>query len=133
MSRPWRCPTLLGKTGVDERVTALAQKIKDAQQPEIETLRSWLSAWGQPAAAPAGHSMEGMMSQDDMDKLHSLDGSAAAQLFLTQMIAHHEGAISMAETEAGQGKNPEAVALAKSIADSQSAEITEMKSLLSAL
>ncbi len=37
---------LLAKAGVDERVRELAQQIKDAQQPEISLMHSWLDEWG---------------------------------------------------------------------------------------
>jgi uncharacterized protein (DUF305 family) len=128
---------VLAKTGVDSRVTALAQKIKAAQQPEIDELTSWLSAWGKPAPSSSSHSMEGMgdgmMSSDDMAKLKAVDGSAASKLFLSQMIDHHEGAVEMAKTEASSGSDAKAVAMAKSIVETQTAEIAEMKALLASL
>jgi uncharacterized protein (DUF305 family) len=49
------------------------------------------------------------------------------------MIAHHEGAVMMANTEIRQGKNPDAVQLSKTIVTSQEAEIQEMKALLAGL
>lgn len=49
------------------------------------------------------------------------------------MIAHHTGAVEMARTEAAQGANPDATAMAETIADTQSAEISEMRQLLSEL
>jgi uncharacterized protein (DUF305 family) len=128
---------VLGKSGVDGRVTSLAQKIKAAQQPEIAQLTSWLGTRGKPApsssAAMTGMGEDGMMSSDDMAKLKSADGSTASKLFLSQMIAHHEGAVAMAKTEASSGSDAKAVAMAKSIVDSQTAEITEMKGLLASL
>lgn len=36
---------LLGKEGVDERVVALAQRIKAAQRPEIQLMEEWLEDW----------------------------------------------------------------------------------------
>jgi uncharacterized protein (DUF305 family) len=48
----------------------------------------------------AGHGMgDGMMGDDDLKKLDAAQGTAAAKLFLSQMIAHHEGAVMMAKTE----------------------------------
>mgnify|MGYP000418559213 FL=1 len=49
------------------------------------------------------------------------------------MIAHHEGAIEMAETELADGVNPQAKQVAADITESQAAEIEEMKSLLAAM
>ena len=63
--------------------------------------------------------MTGMMSGDDLTKLDAAQGTDAAKLFLSQMIAHHEGAVEMANAEVRSGKNAEAVALAKDIAASQ--------------
>ncbi|HYJ55122.1 MAG TPA: DUF305 domain-containing protein [Mycobacterium sp.] len=54
---------ILGKQGIDPRVTELAKQIKDAQGPEIEQMKSWLTEWGMPATMPGmdtpGHSMPG--------------------------------------------------------------------------
>ena len=46
------------------------------------------------------------------------------------MIAHHEGAITMANEEAAKGSNPQAKALATKIVGDQQAEIATMKDLL---
>lgn len=77
--------------------------------------------------------MSGMMGEDDMTALGAAQGTEAAKLFLTQMIAHHEGAVVMAKTESTAGKNPEAVQLAKGIVTAQETEIQEMKGLLATL
>jgi uncharacterized protein (DUF305 family) len=60
-------------------------------------------------------------------------GAEFDRLFLEQMIAHHEGAVEMAETEIADGQNADAIALAESIRDSQTAEIAEMEQLLTEL
>jgi uncharacterized protein (DUF305 family) len=126
--------TILKKEGIPAVVTDLATRIKDAQGPEIERMTGWLQSWGQPAEAPthsvAGHSMSGMMSEDDMARLDAARGTEAAKLFLTQMIAHHEGAVMMAKTETTDGKNADAVQLSKDIVSAQETEIQEMKDLL---
>ena len=46
------------------------------------------------------------------------------------MIAHHEGAIEMAQTELKDGRNPAALKLAQEIIDTQQAEIKQMQALL---
>ena len=137
--------TVLAKPGLDSRVANLAQRIKAAQAPEIATLKGWLSAWGRPTsmaavlpsagpgASPSAHSMEGMMGDGDMAQLASADGPTASKLFLSQMIAHHEGAVRMAQAEKGSGTYPDAVAMAESIITSQAQEITEMKGLLAGM
>jgi uncharacterized protein (DUF305 family) len=128
---------MLKKEGIPAPVTDLATKIKAAQGPEIEKMTGWLESWGQPtempADMPAGHSMSGMMGEEDMAKLEAAQGTEAAKLFLTQMIAHHEGAVMMAKTETTDGKNAEAVQLSKQIVSTQETEIQEMKDLLATL
>jgi uncharacterized protein (DUF305 family) len=100
-------------------------------------MTSWLQSWGQPTMMPtemsSAHSMEGMMGEDDMAKLEAAQSAEAAKLFLTQMIAHHEGAVMMAKTETTNGKNADAVQLSEDIVSSQDAEIQEMKDLLATL
>ncbi|MFW0773014.1 DUF305 domain-containing protein [Paenarthrobacter nitroguajacolicus] len=128
---------ILKKQDIPAEVMALATKIKAAQGPEIEKMTGWLESWGQPTAMPtnmpSGHSMSGMMGEEDMKKLEAAQGTEAAKLFLTQMIAHHEGAVMMAKTETTDGKNADAVKLSKDIVTAQEAEIQEMKDLLAGL
>ena len=52
-----------------------------------------------------------MMGNEDHKTLDAAQGSAAARLFLSQMIAHHEGAVMTAETQISQGRSPDAVNL----------------------
>lgn len=124
---------VLEKKGVPAEVTSLARRIQQAQGPEISTLTSWLSAWGEKHADHGGHSMEGMMSAEDLEQLKSAQGTAAARLFLTQMIKHHEGALAMARTESRDGKDAKAVELSRKIVTDQAAEIAEMKKMLAGL
>ncbi len=125
---------LLGKTGVDPRVVDLATQIKAAQGPEITTMTSWLKSWGQPSPEPMdGMEMGGMMSPDDMNALTNASGADSSKLFLEQMIQHHQGAINMANEELSTGKNADALALAKTITDAQTAEIAKMKEILATL
>ena len=127
---------ILAKSDVDQRVLDLAQQIKDAQQPEIETMQGWLAEWGVSSDDMDMGEMEhggGMMSDEDMAALESASGAEAAPLFLEQMIAHHQGAIEMAETELANGKNADALALAQAVVDTQSAEIETMQDLLGQL
>ena len=49
------------------------------------------------------------------------------------MIEHHRGAVAMAKTEIQDGKNPEAIALARKIISDQESEIAEMQRLLAGL
>lgn len=124
---------MLKKPGIDAKVTALAGRIKAAQGPEIDRMTGWLRDWNESTQMPGGHAMSGMLGDDELKKLDAATGTEAAKLFLTQMIAHHEGAVEMANAEVRGGKNPEAIKLAKDVAASQTDEIKEMKDLLAAL
>jgi uncharacterized protein (DUF305 family) len=123
---------VLGKTGVNAKVTELAQNIKDAQQPEIDTMNGWLKSWAASSSMPS-QDMGGMMSDSDMAALTDASSADAGKLFLTQMVQHHQGAIDMANQEVKTGKNTDAVALAKKIVTDQTAEIATMQSLLTSL
>ncbi|MFH7600568.1 DUF305 domain-containing protein [Streptomyces racemochromogenes] len=116
-------------------VKALADEIRKAQDPEITTLSGWLTAWGEkvPAAeggGHAGHSMSGMMSGEEMDRLTRASGKEFDTAFLQLMVRHHEGAVAMARTEQKDGGYQPAKEMAAAIIGSQSAEITRMNGLL---
>jgi uncharacterized protein (DUF305 family) len=100
-------------------------------------MTAWLQAWGAPIPDMSGGmvhgSMPGMMTDADMGKMKTASGAAFDRMFLTMMIAHHEGAVQMAETENAQGRNPGAKALAKRVETTQRAEIAEMRALLKTL
>jgi len=131
---------LLAKAGVDADIIDMAEEIKAAQAPEIAQMESWLDGWGLPSMGggtgnDGGHGMDhggsdGMMSEDDMQELQSASGSEAGDLFLEQMIVHHEGAIEMADTVIDDGRHPDVGALADEIVASQTDEIGRMRSML---
>ncbi|MSS00406.1 DUF305 domain-containing protein [Arthrobacter sp. BL-252-APC-1A] len=125
---------MLAKEGLDPQIIQLAEEIKAAQGPEIEKMTTWLQDWDEPM--DSGHDntdMDGMVSTDGLAQLEAAQGAEASRLFLTQMIAHHEGAISMAEEETANGSNPDAIELANSVISEQGTEIEKMNGLLAAL
>lgn len=127
---------ILDKEGIDEGVLALATDIKAAQQPEIEQLQGWLEEWGADSATESMEGMDhggGMMSDEDMQSLDAATGAEASRLFLEQMTMHHEGAIEMAQDEVDNGQNVDAIELAQTIVDTQTAEIATMQELLAQL
>jgi len=123
---------------------ALAQQISAAQQPEIDTMTGLLDSWGAEVPAdmtgmgemegmdhgPTG--MPGMMSAEEMASLEAAQGADFDRMFFEMMIAHHEGAIEMAQVELDNGADPAALALAQEIIDAQQAEIMQMQGLLDA-
>lgn len=110
---------------------AFAERIKEAQQPEINQMTEALKSWGQPVPdAKAEHVMDGMMTPEQMKNLESLKGEAFDREWITMMIAHHRGAVTMAQDELKSGENPEMREMAQSIIDSQQAEIVDMEQQL---
>ncbi|GAA1628164.1 DUF305 domain-containing protein [Nonomuraea maheshkhaliensis] len=124
----------------DAHVKKLAATIRAAQEPEITAMTGWLRTWGAPTTTPtAGHDgmehgdMPGLLSSQEMAALEAASGKDFDRRFLTGMIAHHEGAISMARQEIRDGADPAAKALAQQIATSQQREVEEMKEILARL
>jgi uncharacterized protein (DUF305 family) len=107
-------------------VLALAEQISSAQEPEIELMKSWP---GVDSMGHAGHTMAGMLDENEMEMLRDSTGADFDRLFLEGMIKHHEGAIEMAEMIIDSA-NSEVAKLGSSIIASQEAEIKAMKALL---
>jgi len=128
---------VLAKSGVDPAVVELAEQIKAAQGPEIEQMEAWLDDWGMPQM---NDGMVGMdhgglddmagMTEEDMQALEQASAADAGDLFLEQMIVHHEGAIEMAQEVLDDGDHPGVRQLAESIITSQAVEIELMRSML---
>ena len=114
-------------------VKVLATKIKAAQGPEIETMNGWLQQWGAPATAGGmDHGTDGMMTDADMARLRDASGAEFDRLWLTMMIAHHQGALTMAKDVLATTKSAQVRALAQDVVDGQTREISTMKGMLSA-
>ena len=126
--------SILGKSGMSPEVTQLAQQIRDTQRPQMETLTGFLTAWNKPLIPDHGSEAhedhwdaEGMLTPEEIQALAAADGSTAEKLFLEGMIQHHEGAITMVQSEIDDGENPDAVQLAQTIKTGQTVEIEAMK------
>ena len=132
---------LLDKDGIPEGVRDFAQG------PEIERMNAMLTAWGEEFSTDAGaggadhgsmdhgagSGMGGMTTAEDMQALEAAEGGTAVRLYLEQMIVHHEGAIDMARDEVANGRNPQALELAGTIAEDQEAEIQQIERMLQEL
>lgn len=122
-------------------VRALAERIKAAQGPEIDLMTGWLESWGEETSHDmgmddmdhGGMDMGGMSQSEVMGELGGLEGAEFDRMFLERMVEHHRGAIVMSEQEKADGASPDALALAGTIIDAQTAEITEMQNLLAGL
>ena len=109
-------------------VKDLAQKIVAAQQPEITQLQTWRTAWypNEPAtdaAMLATMGMGDMAMEPDSTKPYD-------ERFLIAMIAHHRGAVQMAEMIKGTATHAELTAFAEKVITDQTAEITTMETWL---
>ena len=89
----------------NESVVTVAGRILASQADEIEFMREWLTARGEPTtmkgheghAGHMHHMMAGMASPAQLEALAAAEGTEFDRQFLTLMIAHHEGAIDMVD------------------------------------
>lgn len=110
-------------------VKALAATIKAEQAPEITQMKTWLTIAGSSTEMGHDMGMGGMLSDDEFKALENATGTEFDKLFLEGMIAHHEGAIDMAQMIV-DSNNTEAKALAAAIISSQTEQIEYMRGLL---
>jgi uncharacterized protein (DUF305 family) len=111
-------------------VKELAEQIKAAQDPEIQTMNGWLRQWGAPTSAAMDHGSSGMMSADDMAALKAAEGAKFNRMWLEMMIEHHQGAVTMAQDVLSSTEEAEVKSLAQAIVDGQKKEIVTMQGLL---
>jgi uncharacterized protein (DUF305 family) len=109
-----------------DEILALARDIKAAQAPEIEMMGSWA---GVSASMHMGHMMDGILSDEQIQQLRDSEGATFDRLFLEGMIAHHQGAIKMAQKVVGS-KSMKVADLAAAIIDAQEKEIAFMQELI---
>ena len=92
--------------GASPAVRVLCERIVVAQNDEIAFAQRWLREHNEfvPPADPRGHIMPGMdhpmlmpgmLTPDQMAQLDAARGREFDRLFLTFMIQHHQGAITM--------------------------------------
>lgn len=116
----------------DPELLKLAEEIRGAQQPEIDTMSGWLEEWGAGTPTAMDHSghMDGMMTEEDMTALEAASGPEFERMWLEMMVEHHEGAVTMSESVLADGSHPGTRQLAQQIIDAQRAEITRMRGML---
>lgn len=123
-------------TNPDLRV--IAAHIAADQQAEILTLNLLLAQWHEQShpdgGGHAGHEgmpTMGMVDQNTIDELRSLDGLAFDTLWAQSMISHHQGAVQMAQEEINHGHSADAIHVAALIVEAQQREIAIMTHLIS--
>lgn len=111
-------------------VKKLAAAIASAQQPEIALMTrigKELQARGvNPGSLGMSHAQMGM----NMDPSMLTRADPFDRAFLEMMIPHHRGAVAMAKIELAKGSHAESLKLARSVIDTQTAEINQMQSML---
>lgn len=118
------------------QVKGLAERIKAAQAPEIGAMRGWLETHGKDEGQGekgSGHdhaAMPGMATEAQLRQLRAARGEDFDTLFLRLMIAHHEGAITMATEVKGQGNNIQVEEMADDVVAQQTSEITRMRDMV---
>lgn len=75
----------------------------------------------------SGNSSMSASMQDSTNSLKNKTGDEFDKAFITEMIAHHKGAIDMAKVAQTNGKHDEIKTLAEVIISAQEKEITDMK------
>ncbi|MFK4108805.1 DUF305 domain-containing protein [Streptomyces sp. NPDC002176] len=113
------------------QVKRIAERISAAQGPEIASMKGWLSTYGKGAKDAHQHAvMPGMATDAQLAELRAAKGKAFDQLFLKLMIAHHDGAITMATDVKAQGNNIQIEEMADDVIAQQTSEIVRMRDML---
>jgi uncharacterized protein (DUF305 family) len=124
---------------------SLGARISSSQSDEIKFMKRWLAARGEPVsmAMPGMKDMDmsrhpmalmpGMLTPEQMEALRKANGAEFDNLFLTGMIQHHNGALTMVKDlfdTAGAGQDAELFDFATDVDSGQRAEIRIMQGML---
>jgi uncharacterized protein (DUF305 family) len=123
----------------------LGARISSSQSDEIKFMKRWLAVRGEalsmampgmPDMDKSGHAMPlmpGMLTSEQMEALRKAQGAEFDRLFLTGMIQHHNGALTMVKDlfdTAGAGQDAELFNFATDADNTQRAEIRIMQAML---
>jgi len=132
-------------------VRTLALRILSGQQDEIALMQQWLGERALPVphvqvtdtgvtVHGADHALHahgpGMLTPEQMHALEQAEGAAFDRLFLTSMIEHHRGALSMVHelfATDGAGQDPALFRFASDVQVDQATEIARMERMLAEL
>ncbi|MGV0625708.1 DUF305 domain-containing protein [Mycolicibacter minnesotensis] len=113
----------------------LADQVAAQQRTELQGCQAQLLQWEAPGERFADEdvaAIPGMVDKATLDRLRGLRGPEFDRLWLQSMIAHHRGAITMAQNEIEHGESPEAISIAHSLISFAQAEIDQMNKMLEA-
>ncbi|WP_062344364.1 DUF305 domain-containing protein [Herbidospora yilanensis] len=110
----------------DQWVRDFAAEIRAAREPEVQTLKAWLSEW---AVEPLerGKPMPGLISDKDMADLAGSAGAAFDERFVALMIEHQKGALALAEEETAGGEFGPGIQMANAIIESGRKHLKELQ------
>lgn len=128
----------------NKELRLLGARISKSQSDEINFMKRWLEARGEPTSLPmtempgmdmSGQNMlmPGMLTPKQMDALRKVKGAEFDRLFLTGMIQHHAGALIMVKDlfdTAGAGQDAVLFNFATDIDSGQRVEIRIMQTML---
>jgi uncharacterized protein (DUF305 family) len=129
----------------NKELRSLGARISSSQSDEIKFMKRWLATRGEPIsmAKPGMPDMDmphqemdlmpGMLTPEQMEALRKARGAEFDYLFLTGMIQHHNGALTMVKDlfdTAGAGQDAELFTFATDADNTQRAEIRIMQSML---
>jgi uncharacterized protein (DUF305 family) len=128
----------------NKNLRSLGARISRSQSDEIEFMKRWLRARGEPISLSMPEMpgmdmskqpmlMPGMLTPKQMEALKKAEGAEFDQLFLTGMIQHHNGALIMVKDlfdTAGSGQDAELFNFATDVDSGQRAEIRIMQTML---
>jgi uncharacterized protein (DUF305 family) len=136
---------LIASHTTNKDLRSLGAKISTSQSDEIKFMQRWLAARGERTslAMPGmqdknsvGHAMglmPGMLSPEQMEGLRKAKDAEFDRLFLTGMIQHHQGALTMVKDlfdTAGAGQDADVFNFATDADNTQRAEISIMQTML---
>jgi uncharacterized protein (DUF305 family) len=133
--------------GAGSSVRLLCERIINAQQDEIATMQTWLRDRNEPVPQASGAGMKmagmdhpmlmpGMLTDAQLQQLDSAQGADFDRLFLTFMIQHHRGAVTMVKqlfSTYGAGQDETIFKFASDVNVDQTTEIARMQRMLAAL
>lgn len=132
--------------GASSSVLTLSGRIINAQTDEIALMSQWLRDRGKPVPEPSAKGMKmimngeehvmlmpGMLTEEQMKQLDAAKGAEFDKLFLTLMIQHHNGAVSMVKdlfNTYGAGQDETVFKFASDVNVDQTTEIARMQRML---
>ena len=128
----------------NKELHTLGARISRSQSDEMDFMGRWLAARGESTSMAMHHMpgmdmssdstlMPGMLTEKQMTALRNAKGKEFDRLFLTGMIQHHNGALTMVKDlfdTAGAGQDAELFNFATDVDSGQRAEIKIMQTML---